>query len=353
MKKFKKSYLSLLILVLLGTLIVGCGETTDYSNYFSILQISKFDDDKENMLEVEYEVNNLGKKENMVFCVTINGMTEKYSVSSGNKKSDKMIIDVGHPDNYQLTYPVVYEVMKNGDVVWSKEDSISYDCTEMFQHKATIKYGNETAEVDLTDYQSNYYNLADLFTNFDAKSPHKVELNNANKDIARIQEGEESEGKTESVAYGSVLRLATRGDNELNDTYHFSDNLEIIIADAVLASSIKWDDHMEFSDDSNYSSDIVSTFEMDVIIDNPSDETVYGSVTKFYVNDTEVSDKYLAASENISISSGETDKVYNYSGPYVWMSTGETNIKKFGLKVKLEDSNGEVLYDDIQWLYLK
>lgn len=357
MKKCRAIILGILMFIV-GIFATGCGSNTDYSDYFSVSQVNRFDDDKENMIEVEYEINNLGKKDNLIFCVTVDGMTEKYSVSPESKKTDKKIIDIGRPDNFQLSYPVIFEVKKNSDVIWSKEENITYDCSEMFQHKATIKYGDKTAEISLIDYKSNFFDLAELFSDYDANTSHNVEINNAKNDLARIQEREDSVDGSESVATGSILRLATFGKEEINDTYHFSDDLEIVVTNAIPASSVNWAEHMKFSDDSHYSSSSVygisvTTYEMDVMIDNPSDETVYGSVTKFYVNDKPVSDEYLAASEHRSISSGETDKVYNISGASVWETTGETNIKKFGLKVKLEDSNGKVLYNDIQWLYLK
>ena len=42
-----------------------------------------------------------------------------------------------------------------------------------------------------------------------------------------------------------------------------------------------------------------------------------------------------------------------YTSGSVWRSTGETNVKKFGLNIKLEDEDGNILYDGIQWLELK
>ena len=169
-----------IMLLLMGVfmsiaLLGGCGkEITDYTDYFSIKSISPMNNDTENMLEIDYTVSNLGKKDDLVFCVTLDGNTEKYSVNPNDEKTDKKVVDIGRPDNYTISYPITYEVKKNGDVVWSKEDSITYDCTNMFVHHATIIYGEEKQDVELIDYQSNFFDLSDIFPNFNSSNAHNV-----------------------------------------------------------------------------------------------------------------------------------------------------------------------------------
>lgn len=268
-------------------------------------------------------------------------------------------MDIGSIENDVLNYNVEYSVLKNNKEIWSKIEELTYDCSDVFTHKAQVIYNNTSVEITLNDYEYNFFDLTQYFEDFNPEDMHNAEVENSTHDLVGIFESDgEPDGGFFIPAVGKYLILGTRGYEKTNDKYHFSDDLVITIKKATPAASIDWGKQMEFVEDSNYSTSSIygmsiTTFEMDVMITNPSDETVYGSVTKFYVNDKAVDDSYLAACEHRSISPGETDKVYNYSGGSIWATTGETNVKKFGLKVKIEDKDGNILYHDVQWLHLK
>ncbi|WP_352398673.1 hypothetical protein [[Clostridium] aminophilum] len=226
-------------------------------------------------------------------------------------------------------------------------------------HKAQVVYNNTSVEITLKDNEYNCFDLTQYFEDFNPEDLHVAEVENSNHDLYGIFE---SEGEPDSGFFkpsvGKYLILTKPDYEKTNDKYHFSDDLVITIEKATPAASIDWGKHMEFVEDSNYSTMsiygmLTTVFEMDVMITNPSDETVYGSITKFYVNDKAVDERYLSASEHVSILPGDTGKLYKFSSGVEWETTGETNVKKFGLKVKIEDKNGNILYHDVQWLHLK
>lgn len=353
---------------LLG-LLAGCGGPADYSDCFSIQSIFPTADETENRLEVDYEVSNASRKKGLTFCVTLDGETTEYPLEPGDAEEASMIIDIGRPEAYDLSYPVTYGVKKDDETIWTQEETVSYDCTEMFVHPATITYGDSTVSVELQDYQSNYFDLSALFENFDTAAAHNVRFLNGQiytdahasvgNDLANIVSSEaDTEGGRANAAEGAILQLFTYGSKEANDTYHFSNDLTVQISDAVRAKDVDWGSHMTFSDEANtrsskvYGMD-VTTFEMKVLVENVSDQTIYGKVTKFYVNNSAISDEYLVGSTHDEIKPGETIGVYNISSPPVWTSTGIKNIDKFGLNIQLEDAAGTILYDGIQWLDVK
>lgn len=346
-------------------LLAGCGGPADYTDCFSIQSISPTADETENRLEVDYEVSNASRKKGLTFCITLDGETTEYPLEPGDAEEASRIIDIGRPEAYDLSYPVTYEVKKDDETIWTQEDTVAYDCTEMFVHPATITYGDSTVSVELQDYQSNYFDLSALFENFDTTAAHNVRFLNgqinsdahasADNDLANIVSSEaDTEGRA-NAAEGSILQLFTYGNKEINDTYHFSNDLTVQISDAVRAKDVDWGSHMTFSDEANtrsskvYGMD-VTTFKMSVLVENVSDQTIYGAVTKFYVNNSAISDEYLVGSTHDEIKPGETVGVSNISSPPVWTSTGIKDIKKFGLNVRLEDAAGTILYDGIQWL---
>ena len=357
MKLTKKIYLLGISIFAVMIIFSGCGEK-DYSDCFQMGDIKPMEDDTENKLQVEYSVTNNKAGDNKVFSVTINDKTEKYSVAEGSTKSGQAIIDIGKPDTFNLNYDVKFSVLKNNKEIWSKESSIKYDVSKLFIHKAEVEYNGETAEIELKDYQYNIIDLTTLFNSFNPNEAHKVDVENKNRDLVGISSSKNPKDCFFTPTIGKYLMLGTYGSEEVSDTYHFSDNLKITVNDAILAESVDWEKNMEFVDDSHYTTSsvygvTVTTYEMDVVVTNPSDETVYGTVTKFYVNDTAVSDEYLVGSKHTYIGSGQSEKLYNISSGSVWRPTGETNVKKFGLNIKLEDEDGNILYDGIQWLELK
>ena len=346
----------------------GCGGAkTDYTDYFSVDSISPVNNETENMLEIDYTVSNLGEENDLVFCVTIDGNTEKYPLNPSDEETDKIVVDIGRPDNYTISYPITYEVKKDDDVIWSKDDSVTYDCTDMFVHHATIIYGEEKQDVKLIDYQSNFFNLSDIFSDFDSSNAHNVIFEgqettvsthaDVDNNLACIVRNEDDKKGLASAADGTLLRIYTYGKKEINDTFHFSNDLVIKITDALKASDVNWKKHMTFSDSAKYNEVYVdgmqiTTYRMEVTVKNPSDEDIYGTVKQFFVNDVAVDDKYLAASDRLLIKAKDTGTLYNVSGASVWKTTGVSSINKFGLKVKLKDKNGNVLYNGIQWLNL-
>ena len=351
----KKSWRLIILSTIMVFFLFGCGKKNiDYTDYFEITNIIPIEDRTENTIQVDYSITNDSRNDDLTFIVSIGDITNKYGVASGETKQDAVVINIGKPKEYNLSYNISYEVVKKEKTVWSKEDTITYDCTDMFVHNAVVKYGNETCEIQLKDYETNFYDLTNLFSTFDAAKKHNINLENANYDRAKIQETEDAEEGYQTAATGSVLRLVTAGEKEANDTYHYTDDLVINITDTVLASSVDWNQHMQFLKDSEKNDSYgFTTFKMFVKIDNPSDETVLATVTEFYVNDTKVSDEYLVGSDHDFIDGGEEENVYNISSTPVWKSTGETHIEKFGMRIQLEDMNENIIYDDIQWLYLE
>ena len=355
-KKRMVMFGSIVAMVLAG--VVGCGGVSDYTEYFSVTNVAPYEDAKENLLQIDYVVSNQGKNDNLSFAVTIDGQKGEYGVAAGSSKSDSAIIDIGKPEEYQISYDVLYEVSKNGKVVWSKEDEISYDCTEMFVHPATIYYGEESKEVELVDYQSNYFDLEELFSGYDVNQTHSVKLENAGADRAYIQTTETAEGGKSTLANGSVLHLFTFGNEEINDTSHYSDGLEIYVKEAVPASSVNWSDYMEFIKEAKTSTSTVggmnvTTMQLYVEIENPSDEDVSATVTEFYVNDTAMSPYSLVGSTNSSIYAGETDQVYTITSAPVIQQAGIRSMDKMGMEVELKDSSDHVVFKDVVWLYLE
>lgn len=354
------------LLVMLGVLS-GCGSGVDYTDCFSVQSISPGTDLAETLIDVEYKVTNTTQTDGLTFCITVNGSSEECTLDSGSEEAVALSVDIGRPESSNISCAVTYEVKRGDKSIWSQEDTLTYDCSEMFTHPATLSYGDRTVDVELHDYQSNFFDLSDLFEDFDPSVAHSVNFeggsrrsdSHANKDnnlVSIVASDTDDEGRA-SAASGSLLKLYTYGTQEINDTYRFSDNLKIQITDAVKAADINWDSYMSFSSDAKTRSSTVAgmnvtTFETKVFIENPSDETVYGTVTKFYVNDSALSDNYLIGSSRTPIASGETDSVYNISSPDVWRTTGVSHVTKFGMKIKLETADGAVVYDGIQWLYL-
>lgn len=349
------------MLICLFCVSVFCGVSScssrnvDYTDYFSIQDITQ-SETEDNTIELHCEVSNFGKRDDLVFCVSAGGNEEKLSVNAGETSTQTLAINIGRPEDYHLTYDVTFTVRDNGETVWTKTDSVEYDCKEMFVHPAKIQYGDNEVEVELTDYRSNYFDLAQLFPGFDKAAVHKVTLKGASNDIAKIQESETSDSGTD-IAPGGVLKLLTFSMNEPNDTYHFTDNLQIVIKDAVTAFSVDWEQHLEFTDEADYQTNRVAgmtttTFKMIINVDNPSDEDVYASIVKFYVNDTAIDNEYLVGSNHDRIDARSSGEAYSITSAPVWESTGEGHINRFGMELVLEDGNGNVLYDDVQWLEL-
>ena len=174
----------------------------------------------------------------------------------------------------------------------------------------------------------------------------------------KICENNSDDKGSSQCAYGNILRFATIGYKEACDTHRYSDNMRIEIKDALEAKDVNWDENLTPLKDSRYEVNkydetIITTFEMEVAVNNISDEDIKVSITEFYVNDKKVSDEYLAASKDLNIEAHEQENVYNFSGPYVWLSTGESDIDKFGFRVVIKDSNENVVYNDIKWLILE
>lgn len=357
-----------ILLVILG-MLSGCGNTADYTDCFSLESISPGTELAETLIDVKYKVVNTTQTDGLTFCVTVNGSSEECTLNGGNEEIVTLSADIGRPEDFEdfnISCAVTYEVKKGTKAIWSQGDTITYDCSEMFTHPATLFYENRKVDIELRDYQSNFFDLSDLFEDFDPSIAHSVNFeggsrsdSHASKDnnlVSIVASNTDDEGKA-SAASGSILKIYTYGTQKINDTYRFSDNLKVQIADAVKATDVKWDSYMSFSSDAKTQGSTVAgmnvtTFETNVLIENPSDETVYGTVTKFYVNDSAISDDYLIGSDHTAIESGTTGSLYNISSPDVWRTTGVSHVTKFGMKIKLETATGVVVYDGIQWLYL-
>lgn len=355
----------IILLMLIGIFMIficACESSSkdiDYTNYFVIQKICPIENETENMIKIPFEIINLGKKEDLNFRLTIGDEIRTYSVSPNTSQKDEIVVDIGKPDNYNLKYDIVYEVFDNSQLIWTKEDNITYDCSSMFIHMATIIYEDETKDIELVDYQSNYFDLSEMFSEFDTKEAHNVIVENGLNDFGKIQEDRNSKKGKDSAAIGNVLRVSTYGAKEINDTYHFADNLIIIIEDAIAAMSVNWNDYLVFTNEAKHSTSnvagmSVSTLTFYVNIENPSNEDIYGSITGFYVNDVAIAEEYMSsASERSLIWANSADKLHYVSSGAVMRTTGVTDIEQLGAKVMLEDEEGNILYDDILWLYLE
>ena len=354
----------IMLLILIGNFMIficACGvnsKNVDYTDYFTIHEIYPIENETENMIGIPFEITNLGKNEDLNFRLTIGDEVETYPISPNNSQEGEIIIDIGKPNNYNLTYDITYEVFNNGQSIWTKEDSISYDCSSIFIHTATVTYGDEIKDIKLVDYQSNYFDLSEMFSKFDSKETHNVIIENKLNDIGKIQEDKNSEKCKDSAAIGDVLKLYTYGTKEINDTFHFTDNLIIKIEDAISATSVNWNDHLVFTNEakqntSNVVGMMVTTLTFYVNVENPSDEDIYGSITGFYVNDSAISEEYMSsASEHRLIWANSTNQLNYVSSGAVMRTTGVTDVKRLGVTVVLEDEDGNTLYDDILWLDL-
>lgn len=219
-------------------------------------------------------------------------------------------------------------------------------------HNATIVYKDTSVDIELTDFQSNYYNLAELFPDFDANGIHSVVLEGSEHDFAKIQINESANDGSDTAASGSILRLATYGVQEVNDTHPFSDNLIIHVEDAISATSINWAKYVEFSQEATTEIEPISNVEIMTLyvdIENPCDEKISAETVKFYVNDTAVSDEYFVGN-SISLDRMSREKIWTKTSGAAMLTTGVTNIDKLGIEVVLKDSNNNILYDDVQWL---
>lgn len=348
--------LSLLILVGLS----GCG--TDYTNCFSFEPAEVVTDLRANEIAINYTISNVEEDDDLTFIVTVGEESQAWGVSAGETVSDCITIDVGRlTDDYQYKYEIKCEVLRDSDgkELWTKTISESCDCRTIFIHPAEITYKGETVAVELVDYQINYFDLTTLFSAFDDSKVHAVNLENWNNDMAKIQASTESEDGN-AVNEGGILRVITAGQNEVCDTYHYTNDLKIIISDGVRASDVDWASNMEFRRDANYRESMFNgnrflTWTMYVDIKNPSDETVSAYVSNFYVNDTPISEAYLVGTledSEIKIKAHETDSVYTVTSGSVWVSTGVENVKKFGMEVVILNQDGETVYTGTSWIDL-
>lgn len=364
MKKVKSLRLMvLMIAVFCCFLLTSCKDNTDYTPYFSIQNIAPFvddDDPSKNLIQVEYQIKNLGKKDDMIFSVAVSDDNESYSVAPGEETTDSVMIDIGRPDNFALEYPVQYQVYKDGELVWSKDDVVQYDCTEMFRHQCTIEYGDDSTQVEVKDYQSNYFDLAELFPSFDASEPHSVDTYDAGQGCAEITIAEGNDDGKQEMASGSILHLYTIGNHEINDSYRYADDFVVKIADVTPASSVEnWADLVSFRDTANIGTiQGISLMTLYIDIDNPSDEPVYASIPEFYVNDIQVDSNMHVAVGYGDIAPSEIDakesgEAWIKTSAPVIRATTSASINKFGARLQLKDGAGNLLYDDILWKVLE
>lgn len=285
-----------LLLAMFG-MLSGCINATDYTDCFSVQSISPGTDLAETLIEVKYKVRNTTKIDGLTFCVTVDDSSEECTLDHGNETSVTLLVDIGCPEDFNVSCMATYEVKKEEKSMYLQEDTITYDCSEMFVHPATITYGDSTVDIELHDYQSNFFDLSELFEDFDSAVAHNVNFDDGKKysdayvskaeNIAYIVSDDTDERGRASAANGSILKLCTLGTQEINDTYRFADNLEVQIDDAVRAADINWDEYMSFTDEAQTNSSTVAgmyvtTIKTNVLVENPSDETVYGTVTGFF-----------------------------------------------------------------------
>lgn len=93
-------------------------------------------------------------------------------------------------------------------------------------------------------------------------------------------------------------------------------------------------------------------------VENPSDETIYGSITDFYLNDTPIpkdslnvnSDVEIYGGKGIDIRAGETRELWSKITPVIAGSiVNGADIDKFGMTIVLKDEDGNTLYEDTLW----
>lgn len=327
-------------------------ESIDYTEWFELGEIKPVESETESLIEINYSIHNKGKENDKQFAISINGKTEKTAIEPGSSKSNSMSVDLSVPETYNLDIDIKYSVIKDDVEIWESSVKVPYDCTDMFVHKAYVSYKGEKKEIELKDFTENSIELKDIFKAFDGGKKHIVKVNSGENVRAGIGKNN-SNVSFSSAKEGSCLVVKTS-----ENKYHFKGNIQIEINDIVTADSVDWGKQMSFRDSANYSSAYISgvtvtLLEFAIDIKNPSDEDVYGTITKFYVNDKALDDHYLSATGKTSIWARDKNSLQSYSGPNIWNTTGEKNIKKFGMKIKIEDTNGKVLYDDIQWIVLK
>lgn len=271
-----------LLLAMFG-MLSGCINATDYTDCFSVQSISPGTDLAETLIEVKYKVRNTTKIDGLTFCVTVDDSSEECTLDHGNETSVTLLVDIGCPEDFNVSCMATYEVKKEEKSMYLQEDTITYDCSEMFVHPATITYGDSTVDIELHDYQSNFFDLSELFEDFDSAVAHNVNFDDGKKysdayvskaeNIAYIVSDDTDERGRASAANGSILKLCTLGTQEINDTYRFADNLEVQIDDAVRAADINWDEYMSFTDEAQTNSSTVAGMYVTTI------ETYHGLTT--------------------------------------------------------------------------
>lgn len=357
MKKLKKVLLAGVFSVMIGGILTGCN--VDYTGSFAIKDVTAEITETENKISVNYEFTNPGKGDGVTFHVMVDDEQNTHTAGKDEKVSSGIVLDIGKPENYNLEYPVKFEVMKDGKTLWSTEEIVSYDCADLFHHEATIRYGSEEKVVELTDYESNFFNLEEMFSSFDGDKVHNVKiLEKGDHDRVYLRPDENGSVKGTDGIPGAILHAFTYGKEEICDTYRYSDGLVFEITDAVSAKDVNWEEHITFLDTadvktSNVLGMSVSTVKLQLEVKNESDEIIYGTITGLYVNDVRVDDYYLVGSDHSSIYPHEKREIYNVSSGSVWATTGVKNAYKLGLELKLENENDEVVHSSIYWLNLK
>lgn len=351
--------LVLMLPLLMIICLSGCGDSADYTDYFAVEPAEIVVSEEANEIFIHYSISNISKKDNLSFAITIGETTENYIVSADEMVSGNITIDVGRLTDYQYTYEIGYAVSKNDKVIWEKTESASCDCRPLFVHPAQITYNGETVDVELIDYQINYFDLSELFGSFDDSSLHVVSLKNEQHDIAKLNTSTDSEGSA-TANEGKILSVVTYGQSEACDTYHYTDDLEISISDGIKAADVDWADNMVFRGDADTKESSVygmsvTTFTMYIDIENPSDERIYAYVKDFYVNTKAISREYLVGDTSEypqRIDAHEADSIYTVTSASVWTSTGVRNVEKFGMDVVILNQNKEEIYNGIVWLDL-
>lgn len=356
MRVLKKILLTTAVTAALG-LLTGC--SVDYTGSFSVKNVTPEFTETKNMISVNYEFTNPGKGDGVTFHVTVDGEQNTHTAEKGENVSAGILLDIGKPEDFSLEYPVKYEVMKDGKALWSTVETISYDCTELFNHEATIRYGSEEKVVDLVDYESNYFDLEEMFASFDGNKVHNVEvLGKGDNDRVYLRPDKDGSIKGTDGIPGSVLHVFTYGKEAICDTYRYSDGLVFEITDAVSAKDVDWNSNISFLDTADVKSSKVldmdvTTVKLKLEVVNECDETVYGTITGLYVNDVRVDDYYLVGSDHTMIDAHEMKELYNISSGSVWATTGVRNAEKLGLELELENEAGEVVHSAVHWLELK
>ena len=251
----------------------------------------------------------------------------------------------------------VFLFSRNGDENNIKVDAdintdTNVDDTEIVtKHKGTVTYNGETKEVEVIDHQINYFNLLELFPDFNSNALHNLKCKGT---LGTIRETENaySKGNNLNNLSGDILYIYSSGAKEITE-HKIADDFSINITEYISADSVNWDEHikmLETADKSEVLGIELLTFNAEV--DNISDEDLTGKITNVYVNDKPIASNFILDS-TYTVWSKDKSNVKYPASQQALASAKQKNVYKIGLEVQLEDEEGNQVCKNTVWLNLK